>query len=119
MVVIRLARGGRKAAPVYRINVANKRDALTGRYIEKIGLYKPSDVKSEFEVNQERYDYWVSKGAQPSDRVKLLMATVAKGKEPRQPKPKAKKAAPVAPEATPEAAPAATEEAAPEAPAAE
>lgn len=97
MVVIRLARGGRKAAPVYKINVANKRDALTGRYIERLGLYKPDDAKPEFEINKERYDYWLSKGAQPSDRVKLLMSTIAVGKQPRQPKPK-KKAAP-APEA--------------------
>ncbi|NCN42565.1 30S ribosomal protein S16 [bacterium] len=104
MVVIRLARGGRKAAPVYRINVANKRDALGGRYIEKIGVYKPSDSKPEFDVNKERYDYWLSKGAQPTDRVKLLMATLAAGKTPRQPKPKAKKveAAPAV-EAAPEA----------------
>ncbi len=101
MVVIRLARGGRKAAPVYKINVANKRDALSGRYIEKLGTFKPSAEKPEFKIDQERYNYWLSKGAQPSDRIKLLMATIAVGKEPRQPKPKAKKveAAPAAPEA--------------------
>jgi len=89
MVVIRLARGGRKGSPVFKLMVANKRAALGGRYIEKIGTFTPAaEALGKFVFDQERFDYWVAKGAQASDRVKLLMKTVAKGKMPRQPKAK-------------------------------
>ena len=92
MVVIRLARGGKKGAPVFLLMVANKEASLGGRFIEKLGTFNPSDLKNALNFSQERFDYWVSKGAQPSQRVKLLMRTVAKGKQPKQPKPKAKAA---------------------------
>jgi small subunit ribosomal protein S16 len=101
MVVIRMARGGRKGSPVFKLMVANKRAALGGRFIEKLGTFTPSTKSSgNLEINKDRYDYWLSKGAQPSDRVKLLMKTLAVGKTPKQPKvkPKAEAAAPVAAE---------------------
>lgn len=92
MVVIRLARGGKKGAPVFSLMVANKEAALGGRFIEKIGTYVPSNTKDTLSFNQERFDFWVSKGAQPSQRVKLLLRTLAKGKQAKQPKAKAKAA---------------------------
>jgi len=92
MVVIRLARGGKKGAPIYMLMVADKAASLGGRFIEKIGTFVPSAAKESLTLNKERFDYWVSKGAQPTQRVKLLMRTVAKGKSPKQPKPKAKAA---------------------------
>lgn len=92
MVVIRLARGGKKGAPVFMLMVADKEASLGGRFIEKIGTFVPSNTKDGFNFNKDRFDYWVSKGAQPTDRVKLLMRTLAKGKTPKQPKAKAKAA---------------------------
>lgn len=101
MVVIRMARGGRKGSPVFKLMVANKRAALGGRFIEKLGTFTPSEENvGKLEINQERYDFWVSKGAQPTDRVKLLVKTLTKGKTPKQPKvkPKAKEEAAAAAE---------------------
>lgn len=72
MVVIRLARGGRKKFPFYSIVVANKKSPRNGRFIEKIGHYAPTGSERGCVLNQERYDYWMSQGAQPSDRVKSL-----------------------------------------------
>jgi small subunit ribosomal protein S16 len=96
MVIIRLARAGRKGTAVYKIMVANARDAMKGRFLEKIGLYVPaksSDEKSIFDVKKERYDHWVSKGAQPTARMKLLMKTLGQNKLPKQKKAKPKAAA--------------------------
>ncbi len=90
MVVIRLARGGKKGAPVFMLMVADKAASLGGRFIEKLGTYVPNNVKEALVFDKDRYNFWLSKGAQPSDRVKLLMRTVAQGKQPKQPKAKAK-----------------------------
>jgi small subunit ribosomal protein S16 len=99
MVVIRLARAGRKNLPVYKITVADKTAPLGGRYLEKIGLYVPGKDGSadSFTINKERYDHWVKVGAQPTDRMKLLMKTLAVGKIPKpRRKKKAAAAAPAA-----------------------
>jgi len=71
MVVIRLARGGSKKRPFYSVVVADSRRARDGRYIERLGFYNPvaSGNAVKFELNQERYAYWVGVGAQPSERV--------------------------------------------------
>ncbi|MFP5383637.1 MAG: 30S ribosomal protein S16 [Gammaproteobacteria bacterium] len=81
MVVIRLARGGAKKRPFYNLVVADRRNAPNGRFVERIGYFNPIATGGEkrFEVNQERYAYWVSQGAQPSPRVAELMAGAAKG----------------------------------------
>jgi small subunit ribosomal protein S16 len=75
MVVIRLSPGGKKHTPVYRIQVAEKGAKLTGRFLEKIGAYKPGKTNGYFNINEERLQYWVSKGAQPSERLKTLLKT--------------------------------------------
>ena len=76
MVVIRLARGGSKKRPFYHIHVADRRNARDGRFIERIGHFNPiaRGQEEKFSVNLERIDYWVSCGAQMSDRVKRLIA---------------------------------------------
>jgi len=75
MVVIRLSRGGAKKRPFYHIVVADKRRARDGRRIETLGYYNPiasgKDVRLHLE--NERLQYWLSQGAQASDRVKHLM----------------------------------------------
>lgn len=69
---IRLARGGSKKRPFYRIVVADVRMPRDGRYIEKLGTYNPLLPKDSDErviLNEERVKHWISKGAKPTDRV--------------------------------------------------
>lgn len=75
MVVIRLARGGAKKRPFYQIVAADKRRALNGRCIERLGYYNPIAAGKEvlLHLNYERVQYWLSKGAQPSDRMQQLI----------------------------------------------
>jgi len=71
-VKIRLARGGTKKRPFYRIVVADERAPRDGRFIEKVGTYNPllkSDDAQRVTLNLERIQHWLSKGAQPTDRV--------------------------------------------------
>ena len=71
MVVIRLAKSGAKKAPYFFITVADSRKPRDGRFIERLGFFNPSARGSEerLRFNLERYEYWVSKGAQPSEKV--------------------------------------------------
>ena len=79
MVVIRLARGGSKARPFYSIVAAPKRERRDGRFIERIGFYNPSakEGTEALRVAQDRYTYWLSVGAQPSDTVARLVKQAA------------------------------------------
>ena len=73
---IRLARGGSKKRPYYRVVVADSRSPRDGKFIEKVGTYNPMLVKGdEGRVNlvQDRIEYWLSKGAVPSDKVVLFL----------------------------------------------
>jgi len=75
MVTIRLSRGGAKARPFYHVVVTDSRSKRDGRFIERIGFFNPIAVKQDvpFQLARDRYDYWVSTGAQPSDRVARLV----------------------------------------------
>ena len=69
---IRLARGGSKKRPFYRIVAADTRAPRDGRFIEKLGTYNPLLAKDSAErvtMNKERVQYWLDQGAQPTDRV--------------------------------------------------
>ena len=69
---IRLARGGSKKRPVYRIVVADARSPRDGRFIEKVGVYNPMLAKDSGDrvvLVTERITHWLSVGAQPTDRV--------------------------------------------------
>ncbi len=83
MVTIRLARGGAKKRPFYGIMVADSRRAPRGRFIERVGFFNPRAVGGEdrLRIDMERVEYWISKGAQPSDRVASLLKQFAKGPE--------------------------------------
>lgn len=78
-VTIRLARGGSKKRPFYRIVAADSRMARDGRYIEKLGTYNPllaKDNEARVTMDAERVAYWMSTGAKPTDRVsRFLEAT--------------------------------------------
>jgi small subunit ribosomal protein S16 len=71
-VKIRLARGGTKKRPFYRVVVADERAPRDGRFIEKVGTYNPllpDDSGERVKLDVERIQHWLSKGAQPTDRV--------------------------------------------------
>lgn len=75
--VIRLARGGAKKTPHYRIVVADRRAPRDGEFIEKIGNFNPlaaKDSATRVVINTERAKHWLSVGALPSDRVNSLFA---------------------------------------------
>ena len=77
-VRIRLARGGRKKRPFYRIVVANSESPRDGRFIERIGIYNPLPESAEVQIDSERLDYWLQQGAQPTDTVRNLIRKLAK-----------------------------------------
>ena len=71
-IAIRLARGGSKKRPYYRIVVADSRNARDGRFIEKVGTYNPllaKDSPERVKLDADRISHWLWVGAQPSDRV--------------------------------------------------
>lgn len=79
---IRLARGGAKRKPVYRIVVAEARSPRDGRFLEKIGSYNPTlpdDNPARLTIDAERAAEWMKKGAQPTDRVARFLAALGVG----------------------------------------
>jgi len=88
---IRLARGGSKKRPFYRIVASDSRMPRDGRYIEKLGTYNPllaKDSEDRVQMNMERVQYWLGEGAQPTDRVSRFLeaAGVVEKKERSNPK---------------------------------
>ena len=75
MLTIRLARAGVKKRPFFHIRVADSRKPRDGRFIEKVGYFNPiaSGQEVRLEIDQERVDFWISQGAQLSDRVTTLL----------------------------------------------
>jgi len=74
---IRLSRGGTKKRPYYRVVVAESRMPRDGRFIEKLGSYDPMlphESPERVKLDLERIKHWLSKGAQPTDRVTLFLA---------------------------------------------
>ena len=100
---IRLARGGAKKRPFYRIVVADSRSPRDGRYIEKIGTFDPlkaKDAADRVVLDLEKAKAWLGKGAQPTDRVArildgvgLLKREARNNPEKAQPKKKAQERA--------------------------
>ena len=73
---IRLARGGSKKRPFYRIVAADSRMPRDGRFVEKLGFYHPllpKDSEARVKLDVERIKYWLDKGAQPTDRVSRML----------------------------------------------
>ena len=76
---IRLARGGSKKRPFYRVVVADSRAPRDGRYIEKIGTYDPrlpKDSENRVQIDGEKAAEWVKKGAKPTDRVARFLSAI-------------------------------------------
>ena len=73
MVRIRLRRTGRKRTPTYRIVVADSQSPRDGRFIEIIGQYAPRQGETALNLDTARANYWLDRGAQPSDTVRSLL----------------------------------------------
>jgi small subunit ribosomal protein S16 len=72
MLKIRMSRGGAKKRPFYKIVIADSRRPRDGKFIEKVGFFNPllpKDKKERLNLDTDRIKYWLSQGAQPSDRV--------------------------------------------------
>jgi small subunit ribosomal protein S16 len=124
---IRLARAGTKKRPHYQIVIADIRAARNGKFIERVGLYdplQPRGSEKRVTLNTERLTYWLSVGAQPTDRVLRFLDAAgirkrAARNNPERAKPGAKATERAAAKAAKAAAPAAEASAEAEAPAAE
>lgn len=94
MVRIRLMRVGKRKQPSYRVVVADSRSPRDGRIIEAIGHYHPRQEPSLVVLDTDRAQYWIDRGAQPSDQVRKLIsiASTQGGETPAEPAPAAKKA---------------------------
>ena len=85
---IRLARAGAKKRPYYRVVVADSRMPRDGRFIERVGSYNPmvpKDHEDRLSLDGEKIAVWIGKGAQPTDRVARLMASLGLGDAPAIP----------------------------------
>lgn len=82
MVKIRLARGGAKGRPFYHVVVADERYSRDGRSIERLGFFNPIAAGKEvrLEIDTEKADAWIRKGAQPTDKVRALLKEARKAK---------------------------------------
>jgi small subunit ribosomal protein S16 len=74
---IRLTRVGSKKNPIYRVVVADARSPRDGRFIEIVGRYNPQTSPSTIDLDTEKIQDWIGKGAQPSDAVKRLLKAQA------------------------------------------
>ncbi len=96
---IRLARGGTKKRPYYRVVIADVRSPRDGRFIEKVGTYNPllaKDDENRITLNEDRIKHWLGHGAMPTDRVARFLGAAniiempAQRNNPEKAKPKAK-----------------------------
>lgn len=78
MLAIRLMRMGAKKRPSYRIVVKEKLSKRDGAYIESIGTYNPIDKNNEVRLDADRAQYWMERGAQPTETVRRLIKANAK-----------------------------------------
>ena len=125
-VAIRLRREGALNRPYFKVVVADKRSPRDGKFIEIVGTYDPKKRGNNSTLKLDRVEYWLSKGAQPSDTVRSLIkknknpeaaakkAAAVEAKKAAKPKAAPKSEAAPAAEPAPAEAPATTESPAPE-----
>ncbi len=73
MLTIRLARIGKKKHPFYRVVVTEKTRPRNGRFVEIVGTYDPQKKPFAVQIDNDRVQYWLGKGAQPTDTVRSLI----------------------------------------------
>src|SRR5437870_12863064 len=78
LLAIKLMRTGAKKRPSYRIVVKEKQSKRDGAYLENLGTYNPTRQPAELNLKAERVQYWIGKGAQPTDTVRRLIKQAAK-----------------------------------------
>ena len=76
MLRIRLSRHGAKKDPHYRVVIAEKRDSRDGRFVEIVGYYNPALKPVRLKLDLGRIDYWMQRGARPSQTVSVLINKV-------------------------------------------
>ena len=79
MLSIRLRRAGATKKPHYRVVVADSREPRDGRFVEVLGHYDPRKDPAIVKIDAERTEYWIGKGAQPSDTVRSLLKQQSAG----------------------------------------
>ena len=78
MLAIKLMRTGAKKRPSYRVVVKEKQSKRDGAYLENVGTYNPTRQPAEINLKMDRVNYWISKGAQPTDTVDRLIKANAR-----------------------------------------
>jgi small subunit ribosomal protein S16 len=80
MVSIRLSRAGAKKKPFYHLVVTDSRNRRDGRYLERVGYFNPvgKDHEENLRIDVERVDFWIGRGAKPSERVASLLKSLRK-----------------------------------------
>ena len=85
MLAIRLMRMGAKKSPSYRVVVKEKLSKRDGAYVENVGFYNPTREPAEIRLKMDRVNYWIGRGAQPTDTVRQLIRRQANLAEAAQP----------------------------------
>ena len=85
MLAIRLMRMGAKKSPSYRVVVKEKLSKRDGAYVENVGFYNPTRDPAEVRLDLERVNYWIAKGAQPTDTVRQLIKQQTRAAAAEQP----------------------------------
>lgn len=78
MLAIKLMRTGAKKKPSYRVVVKEKQSKRDGAYLENVGTYNPTRNPAEVKLNLTRVEYWIEKGAQPTETVSRLIKSSKK-----------------------------------------
>ena len=78
MLAIQLMRTGAKKSPSYRVVVKEKKSKRDGAYLENLGTYNPTRNPAEIKLNLNRVNYWIEKGAQPTNTVSRLIKATTK-----------------------------------------
>jgi len=81
LLAIKLMRTGAKKSPSYRVVVKEKQSKREGAYLENLGTYNPTRNPAEIKLNLSRINYWIEKGAQPTDTVNRLIKASAKAEQ--------------------------------------
>jgi small subunit ribosomal protein S16 len=81
VLAIKLMRTGAKKSPSYRVVVKEKQSKRDGAYLENLGTYNPTRDPAEIKLNLTRVNYWLDKGAQPTDTVSRLIKASAKAEK--------------------------------------
>src|ERR1051325_2650689 len=85
LLAIRLMRTGAKKRPSYRIVVKEKQSKRDGAFLENLGTYNPTREPAEINLKSDRVQYWIKKGAQPTDTVRRLIKQAAKNQAAAEP----------------------------------